>query len=235
MTSPTRESRPLRKRFSAAFARHKTAINVLSAFVVFTSFAVKEGWDQQLREQAAIIGSAESRFDTEQQREADADNYDYLLTVIRSSTGERCGHPALTEARDDREIIDRTLEKIQAKMAEADEFYSALPDDKRLSADFKQATERYTSVQEEVVSFDLETSDEPGPDASDVKSDLRDLLYEVDTLQDNTDRLASKVRDRSEKYHKICAVITYLLFTVGWGSGLITTVVGDHPEKPIGQ
>jgi hypothetical protein len=43
----------------ATYNKHKNAITVLSAFIVFVSFMVKEGWDEHLKDLTSAIRSAE--------------------------------------------------------------------------------------------------------------------------------------------------------------------------------
>lgn len=207
-------------------ARHKTVITVLSAFVVFASFAVKEGWDEYVKELATTVGAAQSRYLAEIKKEDDKDKLVWLVGII-NSVGDICGHRTPRSIlRSDWQVINEDLPEDEIMLNDLSDLYDALPYYEPLYHELESVKIEEQALARKAHVLERQHADSADPAVQEIADGMLTLSGDMGLLDDNVMVHAENIRSRNERYHKICTRITYCLFALGWALGLIANIVG---------
>jgi DNA-binding XRE family transcriptional regulator len=221
-------------RLRQALSQHRSSVTFLSAFVVFATFIFKDAANDNLKE---IISAIESV----RERRSRAEDRDDMLVAIReikknaqilkSNLADGVPIDRTTEIQTENEdyLTHNYLEIINSldyvrvlveQLPHKKKYYERQVEElSRLNIEF---SEREKNWRENLAPSDASQSPEflaIHKGWFEVTRRARQLLQDAD--RDTTARLTS-----DKRYHRVVVGLSYLLFTLGWGLGLLTNVAG---------
>jgi hypothetical protein len=213
-----------------SLGRHKNAVTIISAFLVFISFIVKDSWDEHLKDLATSIENARKDIDRD-------DEHSLMLTILRAVYIDSTALEAkLIEGKSD------TKDSIKVSNIRANDYDSQnsvirnveiagrvskfLPDRQEYEKQFKEINLANASLGGDMSKFEAKKIEFGAEQRKVLDERISKLVSRADRLRGKALLEADSLHDWNERYHKICVRLTYLLFAVGWALGLVSNLAG---------
>jgi hypothetical protein len=243
---PAKESR-----LKSFLLKHNRSLTFIGAFIVFTTFVVKEGIRENLKELKDSIGNAKNVFMiredfyilhdrlkaiqlgmnvlSEGQRTASADGDEGLSTrtviergvVLKTITDDQVEMASLLDN------LQELMGKVAVDAADLEGFRRRLDELMKLHYDIMISLQKaHREFLEGAQKEDGGRGELGQIDVGLVRLLEKDgeLLFEVEPVVEKTLRSAVGEGEKKERFYKICTWASYLLYTIGWGLGLVGRV-----------
>lgn len=226
---------------TAFLGKHNKVVTVLSAFIVFWSFIIKDAWDEHLKELAGTVAAARDRA-------RDSENFDYTLDYLRATLEQldllkrklvdNENVKEKTSAQLEVGFVNQVEDAIFADLDEVDSLAKVLPHPDHYLGEVKRLRDLHGKYGLELTRLDtlanLNKERTPAEEQQLVAigKQSSQILSSADRLRMQAIHEAEAVRDWNERYHAICRRISYWLFACGWPLGLLSNLAGAKSSIP---
>jgi hypothetical protein len=232
------EERQPRRRFLKLLSKHQLLPAFIGAAVVFGTFIVKETLREHLKDFAESLDRSETLFTLRRDHSFLQSELSLVHQSLRESKYTRIGASKLEEYNQKRgelfgvmsvfsETLDNCLELVQQLPAKRGESYIKELDRIQLLFDNLDKA-RYNIMP------DVRDSTFVDPEWFKLRNAiLNEMTISVMYDKNDVDRIALKifadareVRHENEHWYQVCTWVSYFLYTLGWGLGLVGRLVG---------
>lgn len=223
-------------RFKLSFVRHRRFLTFLGALIVFTTFIVKEGLREQLKDLASSIDSAESVFVIRNDGNATVrwlqrlqEQIDWIAEKIKLK-GTTYSGDMIERAHSSSEIIGQVHESLTTSLDNISRLIEKIPHQEASKSEVEKLQKELQELRDHRTAFELAFNREPS----------MDLVWKLGALLVSTQKLSDEIRDlardvlenaekarvRRERVVSITTWASYALYTLGWGLGLLGRIYG---------
>jgi hypothetical protein len=207
------------------YARHQRFLTLSGAVIVFTTFVVKEGFREHLRDLVSSIEAAETNY-------AIGRGTSRTLREI-GMVENMVAHLNTSHTTPVGKAADRLKQQVDAEFGELIGTQALLDVNRTL---ISALPGQHGYLEDKLSKLDSDLTTLWGPVRSQLVSPWRPLPIDFDSLHDRNTSLyydvaafseeilreANAERSVRERYYSVCSVISYGLYTIGWAM----TVVG---------
>jgi hypothetical protein len=238
------ENKP--SKLKSFITRHSRLLQFLGALIVFTTFIVKEGLRDQLKDLISATDTAQNTFTLRNDiaaSRADLTQFSSLMlpwmarNEASSQTAGAAGRRPMTadEATDSTTLLEMRseMDQYEATFNNAAALLDGLPEtvpEKQADRDgLKELEEKLKQLRAEAIDFDFAVLANKPYDHDRLHGlsvDIQLFSLEVHSLERAVRQTARDAREKMERKYKHYNYGSYALYALGWGLGLLGRLLG---------
>lgn len=219
-----------------AFARsHNRLLTFVGALIVFFTFVIKEGLREHLKDLVDSIDSAQTFYTVR----SDSQNLSAKLSDLQqhladledevSSRNNKSGDGSQDDPAIRTGAVKSALDALEVSLDNMSHLAGKLPEaptyEKTIAALQQKIDQTYSTLEEDVSSQEGLDEFRQTPE-TEIEARARLLSHQVDSAASALLQDAGKEQARREHYFEVCTWISYGLYVIGWGVGLLGRILG---------
>jgi hypothetical protein len=226
---------PRAARLKIFLGQHRRLMTFTGALIVFVTFVLKDGLREQLKDLVSSIDSAESVFAIRNDTATTAmwlqriqEQVDWVAEKIKLK-GTSYSGDMVERMHSSLEIMNEVYESLAVSLDNISQLLEKVPGQKENEKKHREIEERLRNLREQREALLVVVTREP----MSILWRIAPLLNETQKASDDTrqlarDVLAEATKKRKERENIVNATTwaSYVLYTLGWGLGLVGRVYG---------
>jgi hypothetical protein len=232
--SPSGSPSPLNSGFSQFLARHNRVLILLGQLIVFTTFIVREGVRENLKDFVDSLDSAQGIFMLQRENSAVSTHLTEIYRAVSATytnvlSPPPGGIPQLDLLSVELHFQDASdsIQRLKDELGAAQRLLERVPHSKQEEEALTQFGVRYNEASKHLGEYVLPGSATPMSDlqksfnsALAIEHEIWNVETELITFMESILRESLDVKAKDERYFEIATWSSYGLYTLGWGLAL---------------